>query len=213
MLNATTSASKYTALHYAAYHGHAEVVDTLLEHGAQVSLRNKAGETAIESAAQKGFDSICEKISSFLTPQVNLEDVAQIHTQLTPESRAVLSAAEGSNKTMQGDNEQTENVKRNLPSNLVFEVPKQDSGVTVDSDSSFRTPIPTPIHSRSRSFGGGELRSRHNSDNDEDDDDTAPTPRMRLGHRTPSNDPNSPRTSASLSQKRSSSLPRCGTCH
>ena len=65
VLNRTTSSSsRYTALHYAAYHGHAGVVDVLLEANADASLRNAAGETAVESAAAKGFDNICDKVQT-----------------------------------------------------------------------------------------------------------------------------------------------------
>ena len=48
--NVTTPDSSYTALHQAAYIGHAEVVRVLLEAGADHSIRNKYEETALMAA-------------------------------------------------------------------------------------------------------------------------------------------------------------------
>ena len=48
--NVTTPDSSYTALHHAAYLGHAAVVRVLLEAGADHSIRNKYEETALMAA-------------------------------------------------------------------------------------------------------------------------------------------------------------------
>ena len=53
-----------SALHEAVGNGHVDVVDTLLSAGANVSLRDTKGRTAMEIAKEKGMDvSILEKLS------------------------------------------------------------------------------------------------------------------------------------------------------
>ncbi len=54
----------YTALMWAASHGHADIVDMLLEAGADPSLRNRHGETP-EGKARQGigrFEGIIERL-------------------------------------------------------------------------------------------------------------------------------------------------------
>jgi ankyrin repeat protein len=47
-----------SALHRAVENGHADVIDTLLSAGADVSLKDAKGRTAVEIARQKGMDAI-----------------------------------------------------------------------------------------------------------------------------------------------------------
>lgn len=54
----------FTALHYAAYYGHGECVQTLLEYGARTDMLNKYDETPSETARAAGFPTIAYQIES-----------------------------------------------------------------------------------------------------------------------------------------------------
>ncbi len=48
----------YTPLHYAAYHGHLEIVRFLLKGGADPKLRDKKGQTPLALATERGLTAI-----------------------------------------------------------------------------------------------------------------------------------------------------------
>jgi hypothetical protein len=59
-----------TALHEAAYYGHVDVVTTLLTLNADLTIKNKAGETALDSATtgQKAYEKATDK-KAFFPPE------------------------------------------------------------------------------------------------------------------------------------------------
>lgn len=54
----------YTALHDAAWHGHAEAAEVLLEAGANPMLRGHDGCTAYDLAVRYGYKELAERILS-----------------------------------------------------------------------------------------------------------------------------------------------------
>lgn len=52
------------AIHWAVGHGRIEIVKILMEHGADLSLKNHRDETAIESATHSGLDAIVEILNA-----------------------------------------------------------------------------------------------------------------------------------------------------
>ena len=54
-----------TALIWAAYQGHAEVVELLLMKGANVNARDKDGTTALMCAARRGYIEITELLLNY----------------------------------------------------------------------------------------------------------------------------------------------------
>jgi ankyrin repeat protein len=59
-INAQLGESKNSALMNAAESGHEEAVRTLLIHGAELSLRNSHGETALDLANKYGHKAVVE---------------------------------------------------------------------------------------------------------------------------------------------------------
>ena len=59
-VNAKLTGSNYVVLCHAAYGGDADICRLLLEHGADVELGNKDGDTPLTLAASQGRESICE---------------------------------------------------------------------------------------------------------------------------------------------------------
>ena len=53
----------WTALHYAAYWGHLASATRLLEGGADLTLRNKWGDTALDLARSKGKSEVVALLS------------------------------------------------------------------------------------------------------------------------------------------------------
>lgn len=53
---------QWTALHYAAFAGHAAIVETLLERGAEVNARSTNGSTVLMMAAREGHAAIAERL-------------------------------------------------------------------------------------------------------------------------------------------------------
>ena len=52
-----------TALHYAAYHGYLAIATRLLEGGADLTLRNKYGKTALDDARSQGKSEVVALLS------------------------------------------------------------------------------------------------------------------------------------------------------
>ena len=191
MLNRTTSSpSRYTALHYAAYHGHAGVVDVLLDAGADVNIRNAAGETAVESAAHKGFDGICEKIRAVQLQQPQNDELGsaglQILVDLHPQQlQTVQEQLEQSGAP--ADNDDLVNVE--TPDDIEKALGLSPASSRLDhaaenrsqelSEGPSDTPLRTPSHGRSQSEGARGVDDSED-DNGEDESSTAKTPMMQL---------------------------------
>lgn len=62
-MNAIADADGSTPLHYAASMGRLEAVKTLVDHGADVTLKNAKGLTAIQLAEKNGFTDISQFLS------------------------------------------------------------------------------------------------------------------------------------------------------
>jgi ankyrin repeat protein len=56
----------WTSLHAASQNGHAAVVQTLLQHGADVAARNKGGETALDCAEKCNDEVKKEEVKALL---------------------------------------------------------------------------------------------------------------------------------------------------
>eukprot|EP00750_Incisomonas_marina_P011040 INCI16333.16.p1 GENE.INCI16333.16~~INCI16333.16.p1 ORF type:complete len:668 (-),score=108.37 INCI16333.16:3345-5348(-) len=191
VLNRTTSSpSRYTALHYAAYHGHAGVVDVLLDAGADVNIRNAAGETAVESAAHKGFDGICEKIRAVQLQQPQNDELGsaglQILVDLHPQQlQTVQEQLEQSGAP--ADNDDLVNVE--TPDDIEKALGLSPASSRLDhaaenrsqelSEGPSDTPLRTPSHGRSQSEGARGVDDSED-DNGEDESSTAKTPMMQL---------------------------------
>jgi ankyrin repeat protein len=48
----TNNEEGFTALHYASFHGNANIIDLLMKHGADMHLKNKHGMSVLHLAAQ-----------------------------------------------------------------------------------------------------------------------------------------------------------------
>ena len=59
-INYREPSSLVTPLHSAAYNGHFHICEFLLERGAGVNLKDKAGATPLHSSTYYGYRSICE---------------------------------------------------------------------------------------------------------------------------------------------------------
>ena len=53
----------FTALHCAAYHGYLAIATRLLEGGADLTLRNKYGKTALDNARSNGHSEVVALLS------------------------------------------------------------------------------------------------------------------------------------------------------
>jgi ankyrin repeat protein len=62
--NATDSEEGWSALMFAAAEGHRDVVQKLLEYGADVSLKDKDGDTAIDFASNNNQTDVVELLKS-----------------------------------------------------------------------------------------------------------------------------------------------------
>lgn len=202
VLNRTTSSSsRYTALHYAAYHGHAGVVDVLLDAGADVNIRNAAGETAVESAAHKGFDGICDKIRAVQLQQSHSDNNnnnsggagLQILVDLHPQQlQTVQEQLEQSGLGAAGNDDllvnidTTDDIEQALglgPASSHFELAVETRSQDSSEGSNHAAPLRTPRHGRSQSEGARGVDDYEDGDGDgdgEDDFSTAKTPLMRL---------------------------------
>jgi ankyrin repeat protein len=59
----------YTALHAAARHGDEELVDLLLAHGADPSLRSDDGKDAAAHARDQGHDRLADRLQPAARPR------------------------------------------------------------------------------------------------------------------------------------------------
>jgi ankyrin repeat protein len=60
-----------TALHYAVYNNNDQFVRLLLEHGADVNIRDNYGGTPSELASKEGYHEIVELLSEYRAESVN----------------------------------------------------------------------------------------------------------------------------------------------
>ena len=80
----TSNSKGYTALHFACFHGHADVAILLLNRGSDMYIRNHYRETAIEAAQAAGFHEVCQTLwSHYFTPLVN--NPHRLDALLTPD--------------------------------------------------------------------------------------------------------------------------------
>lgn len=65
-VNATDEIENFTALMYAAVEGLSPVVDILLKHGADPTLKDVDGDTAASFARQRGFTALADKLQKLI---------------------------------------------------------------------------------------------------------------------------------------------------
>ena len=60
VVNALFGGDGSTPLHWASHEGHVEVVDYLLDHGADIKAKNTSGETPLSDASNMGHVEVVE---------------------------------------------------------------------------------------------------------------------------------------------------------
>jgi hypothetical protein len=65
-----------TALHLAAWHGHVEVAEVLINHGADLEATNEAGESPLEKAQQRGKRKFADLMEQHLAKQGKLRSTS-----------------------------------------------------------------------------------------------------------------------------------------
>lgn len=68
-INEVNDTYLWTPLHKAASMGHLEIVRILLEHGADLSPKDKWGKTALEQAEAEGHEEVAALIRGHLSPR------------------------------------------------------------------------------------------------------------------------------------------------
>lgn len=62
-LNRTLNGMRWTALHLAAFEGNSQLVEYLVQHGANIHAINQSGYTPLKLAEYKGFANLSEILS------------------------------------------------------------------------------------------------------------------------------------------------------
>ena len=73
-LNKTLNGMRWTALHLAAYEGNHQLVEYLVNHGANIHAMNQSGYTPLKLAEYKGFTNLTQILSLEVPcPEKNIE--------------------------------------------------------------------------------------------------------------------------------------------
>ena len=69
-INKKRKKNGYTALHYAAFEEHLDIVEVLLDHGTDINIKNKDGETPLDLARKAN----CKTVVSVLEKHINVQE-------------------------------------------------------------------------------------------------------------------------------------------
>ena len=96
-----TDSEYNTPLHQAALHGHLRIVDILLMHGADLNMKNKDGDTALELSCRKGFFDISKTLIMHHTSIQSIDSLSGPSTERRGENPLHIACHEGAHEVVE----------------------------------------------------------------------------------------------------------------